>query len=219
MRCAGGRVRRPPRSVLPQAVAGAALAVAALMNAPPGFLEFLLCVPWAALGTMYPFGAQAAGGSGGGAAAPPLNPAAFFDWSAAGAGLGLEAGRGAAPASPTGAAAEAAAGAAEQAPAPAAAAAAGKPAGWAPQLEASAEERAAIVNLPLAPELMGCVLDFLLREAHAESLPPMLRAPHGDPLTETQQARGCYPPGWLWAAAGERAGPRLWVHCALGRLN
>ncbi|KAL6760662.1 hypothetical protein V8C86DRAFT_1058572 [Haematococcus lacustris] len=29
-----------------RAVAAAALSVAALMNAPPGFLEFLLCVPW-----------------------------------------------------------------------------------------------------------------------------------------------------------------------------
>jgi hypothetical protein len=37
-----------------QAVAGAALCVAALMNAPPGFLEFLLCVPWRKLSQLYP---------------------------------------------------------------------------------------------------------------------------------------------------------------------
>lgn len=36
-----------------RSVAGAALAVATLMNAPPGFLEFLLCVPWAELGPLY----------------------------------------------------------------------------------------------------------------------------------------------------------------------
>lgn len=36
-----------------RAVAAAALAVATLMNAPPGFLEFLLCVPWADLGALY----------------------------------------------------------------------------------------------------------------------------------------------------------------------
>lgn len=36
-----------------RAVAGAALTVATLMNAPPGFLEFLLCVPWADLGPLY----------------------------------------------------------------------------------------------------------------------------------------------------------------------
>lgn len=34
-------------------VAVAALAVATLMNAPPGFLEFLLCMPWDALGPLY----------------------------------------------------------------------------------------------------------------------------------------------------------------------
>lgn len=37
-----------------QAVASAALAVSALMNAPPGFLEFLLCVPWRKLSQLYP---------------------------------------------------------------------------------------------------------------------------------------------------------------------
>jgi hypothetical protein len=34
-------------------VAVAALAVATLLNAPPGFLDFLLCVPWAELGPLY----------------------------------------------------------------------------------------------------------------------------------------------------------------------
>lgn len=37
-----------------QAVAGAALCVASLMNAPPGFLEFLCCVPWNNLAELYP---------------------------------------------------------------------------------------------------------------------------------------------------------------------
>jgi hypothetical protein len=36
-----------------RAVAAAALAVATLMNAPPGFLDFLLSVPWAELGPLY----------------------------------------------------------------------------------------------------------------------------------------------------------------------
>lgn len=36
-----------------RSVAAAALAVATLMNAPPGFLEFLLCVPWPDLGPLY----------------------------------------------------------------------------------------------------------------------------------------------------------------------
>lgn len=36
-----------------RSVAAAALTVATLMNAPPGFLEFLLCVPWAELGPLY----------------------------------------------------------------------------------------------------------------------------------------------------------------------
>lgn len=37
-----------------QAVAAAALAVSSLMNAPPGFLEFLLCIPWRQLPLLYP---------------------------------------------------------------------------------------------------------------------------------------------------------------------
>lgn len=37
-----------------QAVAAAALAVSALFNAPPGFLEFLLCIPWRKLPQLYP---------------------------------------------------------------------------------------------------------------------------------------------------------------------
>eukprot|EP00798_Chlamydomonas_sp_ICE-L_P023153 gene23153-30358_t len=35
-------------------VGAAALAVSALLNAPPGFLEFLLCVPWKKLTQLYP---------------------------------------------------------------------------------------------------------------------------------------------------------------------
>eukprot|EP00884_Botryococcus_braunii_P020575 jgi/Botrbrau1/7200/Bobra.0300s0026.1 len=37
-----------------RAVAGAALCIGSLMNAPPGFLEFLLCVPWANLQDLFP---------------------------------------------------------------------------------------------------------------------------------------------------------------------
>lgn len=43
-----------------RAVAGAALAVSALLNSPPGFLEFLLCIPWARLPELYPAGPGAA---------------------------------------------------------------------------------------------------------------------------------------------------------------
>lgn len=44
-----------------QAVAGAALAVSSLMNAPPGFLEFLLCIPWRQLPLLYPGAHKAPG--------------------------------------------------------------------------------------------------------------------------------------------------------------
>ncbi|KAL0041632.1 hypothetical protein WJX79_010152 [Trebouxia sp. C0005] len=37
-----------------QHIAGVALVVACLLNAPPSFLEFLLCVPWQHLGELYP---------------------------------------------------------------------------------------------------------------------------------------------------------------------
>eukprot|EP00878_Enallax_costatus_P014166 GHUV01014815.1.p1 GENE.GHUV01014815.1~~GHUV01014815.1.p1 ORF type:complete len:1261 (+),score=458.53 GHUV01014815.1:316-4098(+) len=43
-----------------RAVAAAALAVSALMNAPPGFLEFLLCIPWRQLPQLYPTASQSA---------------------------------------------------------------------------------------------------------------------------------------------------------------
>ena len=37
-----------------QAVAGAAMSIAILMNAPTGFLDFLLRMPWQHLGTVLP---------------------------------------------------------------------------------------------------------------------------------------------------------------------
>ncbi len=37
-----------------RAVAVATLALSSLLNAPPGFLEFLLCIPWHELATLYP---------------------------------------------------------------------------------------------------------------------------------------------------------------------
>lgn len=37
-----------------QQVAGTVLSVACLLNAPPSFLEFLLCIPWRHLGGLYP---------------------------------------------------------------------------------------------------------------------------------------------------------------------
>jgi hypothetical protein len=39
----------PPASDQSRAVASAVISLAALLNAPPGFLEFLLCMPWARL--------------------------------------------------------------------------------------------------------------------------------------------------------------------------
>lgn len=44
----------PRARVAPQAVAAAALVLAALLNAPPGFLEFIICIPWRSLGELYP---------------------------------------------------------------------------------------------------------------------------------------------------------------------
>ncbi|PSC75029.1 hypothetical protein C2E20_1867 [Micractinium conductrix] len=95
-----------------RSVAAAALTVATLMNAPPGFLEFLLCVPWASLGSLYlrPEREEEGGGE-------------------------LEV----------------------------------------PQLLTSQSERAALVNARLDPALLDCVLDFLYREQHQESLPPMIK--------------------------------------------
>lgn len=37
------------------------------MNAPPGFLEFLLCIPWCKLSELYSRGGNGSGGSSGAA--------------------------------------------------------------------------------------------------------------------------------------------------------
>lgn len=157
-----------------RAVAGATLGVASLMNAPPGFLEFLLCVPWASLGQMYPGPLDTSPVAPADAGLPSQQGSlptllAPFEWAAAGVVQ-------------QGAAAPAAGGGLpgldvdQPAPAPPC----GAPA--IPRLEGSQLERKALVNLPLDPRLMPCVLGFLLRAEHAEDLPPMLRSAPEDPL-------------------------------------
>lgn len=140
------------------------------MNAPPGFLEFLLCVPWGTLGSLYPCPFDPSGSSSapGPDGAPVPAPALYFDWAPTSVGLGVDGGMG----SPGGGGAAARPGTNSTSPA-----AAGMPV---PQLEASSQERAAIVNLQQDPGLMDCMLDFLLREEHAESLPPMMRLAAGE---------------------------------------
>lgn len=44
----------PCRPSVAKAVASAAMCVACLLNTPPGFLEFLLCVPWRKLSELFP---------------------------------------------------------------------------------------------------------------------------------------------------------------------
>lgn len=96
-----------------QAVAAAALAVSSLMNAPPGFLEFLLCIPWQQLPQLYPI----AGSSTGSAYSEQL----------------LE------------------------------------------HLAVDEQERLLLVNMPIHPELLQPVVQFMYRPGHADSVPPMLR--------------------------------------------
>ena len=105
-----------------QAVACAALAVATLLNAPPGFLEFLLCMPWNDLPDLY---------------------AACGDVSAADISS-------------------------------------------APKLKLLSpgpEERAALVNTQLDTGLLDCVMDFLYKPEHSQSLPPLM-ALDGEPYVQ-----------------------------------
>ncbi|GLC37451.1 hypothetical protein PLESTB_001584400 [Pleodorina starrii] len=97
-----------------RAVASAALAVSALMNAPPGFLEFLLCVPWRKLSQLYP---------------KTPNLAARSD--------SIDK--------------------------------------LVSNLQVTDEERRKLVNTRIDPALMGTVLDFLYKDKHADSVPPMLQ--------------------------------------------
>ncbi|GIL58872.1 hypothetical protein Vafri_13838, partial [Volvox africanus] len=104
-----------------RAVASAALAVSALMNAPAGFLEFLLCVPWRKLSQLYP---------------KTPNLAARSD--------SIDK--------------------------------------LVSNLQVTDEERRKLVNTRIDPALMGTVLDFLYKDKHADSVPPMLQLTPVNPL-------------------------------------
>lgn len=113
--------------VLLQAVAGAALAASALMNAPPGFLEFLLCIPWRRLPQLYPStgaATKAASASRQEGQQQPQQPAQQ-DLLAESA--------------------------------------------------ANEAERRLLVNLPVHPQLVRPVLQFMYKPQHADSVPPVLR--------------------------------------------
>ncbi|PNH00417.1 hypothetical protein TSOC_013761 [Tetrabaena socialis] len=97
-----------------RAVASAALAVSALMNAPPGFLEFLLCVPWRKLSQLYP-------------------KSDTIDKLVS-------------------------------------------------NLQVTDEERRKLVNTRIEPALMGSVLDFLYKDKHLDSVPPLLQLTPVNPL-------------------------------------
>ncbi|EFJ48899.1 hypothetical protein VOLCADRAFT_90642 [Volvox carteri f. nagariensis] len=104
-----------------RAVASAALAVSALMNAPAGFLEFLLCVPWRKLSQLYP---------------KTPNLAARSD--------SIDK--------------------------------------LVSNLQVTDEERRKLANTRIDPALMGTVLDFLYKDKHADSVPPMLQLTPVNPL-------------------------------------
>ena len=121
------------------AVAGAALAVATLSNAPPGFLDFLLCLPWAELGPL--FLQRRAGGEDGEASIPQVRRRG---------GVCAKLLRSAACRR-----ASAALSCADPCPL--------LQPSHGTQLAASPEQRAALVNVRLDPALMDCALDFLYR--------------------------------------------------------
>jgi hypothetical protein len=136
-----------------QAVAGAALAASALMNAPPGFLEFLLCIPWRRLPQLYPSTAAA------GRKAP-------------------SAGQQQQQSEP-------------QEPQPQPAQQAGQQQDLLAESAADEEERRLLVNLPLHPQLVRPVLQFMYKPQHEDSVPPVLRPEkkqHAPKQQQQQQA-------------------------------
>lgn len=139
-----------PLSLLPlllpllhQAVAGAALAASALMNAPPGFLEFLLCIPWRQLPQLYPTALAARQGAGNTTAQQQQQELLA-------------------------------------------------------QSAVDATERKLLVNLPLHPQLVQPVLQFMYKPQHSDSVAPLLRPEHvrQAQLQQLQRARqaGLLPP-------------------------
>lgn len=121
-----------------QAVAGAALAASALMNAPPGFLEFLLCIPWRRLPQLYPSTA-AAGGKTPSTGQRQQQPEQ------------------------------------ELQPQPQPSQQAGQQQDLLAESAADEVERRLLVNLPLHPQLVRPVLQFMYKPQHEDSVPPVLR--------------------------------------------
>lgn len=135
-----------------QAVAGAALAASALMNAPPGFLEFLLCIPWRRLPQLYPNTVPAGQGS---SACRPQQPPEQQQ---------------------------------EQQPQ--------QPVQQDLLAESAADEaeRRLLVNMPLHPQLVRPVLQFMYKPQHEDSVPPVLR-PEKKKQSTKQQAQAQQPAG------------------------
>lgn len=121
-----------------QAVAGAALAASALMNAPPGFLEFLLCIPWRRLPQLYPSTA-AAGGKTPSTGQRQQQPEQELQ--------------------------------PQQQPSQQAS----QQQDLLAESAADEEERRLLVNLPLHPQLVRPVLQFMYKPQHEDSVPPVLR--------------------------------------------
>lgn len=59
-------------------------------------------------------------------------------------------------------------------------------------LQVTDEERRRLVNTRIEPAVMGTVLDFLYREAHADSVPPILQLTKSNPTSplEPVSAKG-----------------------------
>jgi len=179
----------PPRLLCPlQAVAGAALAASALMNAPPGFLEFLLCIPWRRLPQLYP--STAAG------------TAAVSGRSSSSTDADNEQQK-------------------QQQP------------GQQDLLAESAAdeaERRLLVNLPLHPELVRPVLQFMYKPQHADSVPPILRPAeqwqhtskqpqHGSDQQPGNCSSACTADGVLMSVAEALLDGATPLHCAALRGN
>ncbi len=205
-----GRARLHTSPLPLQAVAAAALAVSALSNAPPGFLEFLLCIPWRKLPQLYPRRCAAA------AVVPLALPPQqqlhchwrcwrFLAASRPSAAPGA-AGQPAAPAHGPLPASRSRRRAARPFPPPQPPARSDSVDQLLSHLDVSDDERRRLVNARIEPALVPVLLDFVYREDHAPSVPPMLQlvgaAGGGVPVraqrvqAHAPGARLCWGQGW-----------------------
>jgi hypothetical protein len=137
------------------------------MNAPPGFLEFLLCIPWCNLPHMHPANAANTNGAG-----SPSSTAPAKSTSSSKASSGSSRKRSSKSSKAGGAGSSGPGGSSNEQ--------------LLNQLQVDEAERRLLVNTRIHPALMTPLLDFLYQPEHADSVPLGLQL---TPAAGTAQSR------------------------------